>query len=72
MSKEEQQQDETTDNLIIKATSDLFIATLLSAPKNEPILRNIINAVLTNSGHAPITIAEVLNPYNVREFAVDK
>ena len=72
MSKEEQQQDETTDNLIIKATSDLFIATLLSAPKNEPILRNIINAVLTNSGHAPIKNAEVLNPYNVKEFAVDK
>ena len=72
MSKEEQQQEETTDNLIIKATSDLFIATLLSAPKNEPILRNIINAVLTNSGHAPIKNAEVLNPYNVKEFAVDK
>lgn len=60
------------DNLIIKATSDLFIATLLSAPKNEPILRGIINAVLTNSGHVPIKTATVLNPFNVKEFAVDK
>ena len=71
MSMDEQQQNET-DNLIIKATSDLFIATLLSAPKNEPILRGIINAVLKNSGHVPIKTAEVLNPFNVKEFAVDK
>jgi len=57
---------------IIKATSDVFIATLLSAPKNEPILRGIINAVLENSGHVPIKTATVLNPINVKEFAVDK
>ena len=69
--KGEQQQDKT-DNEVIKATSDLFIATLFSAPKNEPILRNVINAVLTNSGHTPIKTAEVLNPFNVKEFAVDK
>ena len=72
MNKEGQRQDGTADNLIIKETSDLFIATLFSAPKNEPILRNVINAVLMNSGHAPITTAEVLNPFNVKEFAVDK
>ena len=70
MSMDEQRNE--TDNLIIKATSDLFIATLLSAPKNEPILRGIINAVLKNSGHVPIKAAEVLNPFNVKEFAVDK
>ena len=60
------------DGPIIKATSDLFIATLLSAPKNEPILRGIINAVLENSGHIPIKKATVLNPFNIKEFAVDK
>ena len=70
MSTDEQQNK--ADNLIIKATSDLFIATLLSAPKNEPILRGIINAVLKNSGHVSIKTAEVLNPFNVKEFAVDK
>jgi predicted transposase/invertase (TIGR01784 family) len=66
------EQQNTTNHLVIQATSDLFIATLLSAPKNEPILRGIINAVLKNSGHVPVTTAEVLNPFNVKEFAVDK
>ena len=71
MSTDEQQQN-GTDNQVIKATSDLFIATLLSAPKNEPILCGLINAVLTNSGHVPIKVAKVLNPFNMKEFAVDK
>ena len=71
MSKDEQQQHET-DSKVIKATSDLFIAMLLSAPKNEPILRGIINAVLQNSGHVPIKSAKVLNPFNIKEFAIDK
>jgi len=57
---------------IIKATSDLFIATLFSAPKNEPILRGVINAVLENSGHAPIKSATVLNPFSIKEYAFDK
>ena len=57
---------------IIKATSDLFIATLFSAPKNEPILRGVINAVLENSGHVPIKSATVLNPFNIKEYAFDK
>ena len=35
---------------IIKATSDLFIATLLSTPKNEPLLRGIAG---------PSTLAEL-------------
>jgi predicted transposase/invertase (TIGR01784 family) len=61
-----------TDNEVINATSDLFIASLFSAPKNEPILRGVINAVLKNSGHVPIVSAEVLNPFNVKEYADDK
>ncbi len=60
------------DGLLIKATSDLFIATLLSAPKNEPILLDLINAVLEHAGAALARTATVLNPFNVKEFAVDK
>ena len=71
MSTDEQQQN-GTDSKVIKATSDLFIAMLLSAPKNEPILRRVINAVLKNSGHVPIKKAKVLNPFNIKEFAIDK
>jgi len=66
------QQQNGKDSKIIKATSDLFIAMLLSAPKNEPILRRVINAVLENSGHVSIKSAEVLNPFNIKEFAIDK
>ena len=71
MSKDKQQKN-GMDNQVIKATSDVFIAMLLSAPKNEPLLCGLINAVLTNSGHVPIKTAKVLNPFNVKEFAVDK
>ena len=71
MSTDEEQQSETS-NQVIKATSDLFIATLLSAPKNEPLLCGVINAVLKNSGHVPVKTAKVLNPFNVKEFAVNK
>ena len=60
------------DRETIKATSDLFIAILLSAPKNEPILRGVINAVLENSGHVPIKTATVLNPFNVKEYPFNK
>ena len=68
---DEQLQHET-DSKVIKATSDLFIATLFSSPKNEPILRGVINAVLKNSGHVPIKSAKVLNPFNIKEYADDK
>ena len=71
MGKDKQQKIDT-DNQVIKATSDVFMAMLLSAPKNEPLLCGIINAVLTNSGHVPIKSAKVLNPFNVKEFAFDK
>ncbi|MDR1479354.1 MAG: hypothetical protein LBJ00_10480, partial [Planctomycetaceae bacterium] len=32
------------DDFIVKPTSDIFIASFLSSPKNEPCLRSIINA----------------------------
>ena len=60
------------DDLIIKANSDLFIATMFSAPKNEPLLCSVINSVWTNSGQVPIKKAKVLNPFNIKEFAFDK
>jgi hypothetical protein len=60
------------EDLIIKATSDVFIAAMLSAPKNEPILCGIISAVLENSGQPPIKKAEVLNPFSLKEFANDR
>lgn len=63
---------ENDESLIIKPTSDLFTAVLWSAPKNEPILRAYINAVLTDAGRTPITKATVLNPFNIKEFAADK
>ncbi len=61
-----------TANDIIRATSDIFIASLLSAPENEPILRGLINAVLKNSGAVLVKSTEVLNPINVKEFVFDK
>ena len=60
------------DDLLIKPTSDLFTAVLWSAPKNEPILRDFINAVLEDIEMPPITQATVKNRFNIKEFAVDK
>ncbi len=60
------------DVSIVKPTSDLFTAVLWSAPKNEPILRSFINAVLIDAGQTPIAKATVLNPFNIKEFASDK
>ena len=63
---------ESKDDLIIKPTSDLFTAVLWSAPKNEPILRDFINAVLGDINWPPIIKATVKNRFNIKEFAVDK
>lgn len=66
-------QDSTnSDDLVIPATSDLFIATLFSAPKNEPILRDVINSTLENCGEPLIITAKVLNPINIKEFVHQK
>ena len=60
------------DDVVIKPTTDLFIAALWSAPKNEPILRSLLNGVMTDVGLPPIIKAAVQNPFNIQEFAVDK
>jgi len=51
-------------DLAIKPTSDLFIAALLSAPKNEPILRSVLNGVMTDIGQPQVVKATALNPFN--------
>jgi predicted transposase/invertase (TIGR01784 family) len=61
-----------TDDFVIKPTSDLFIAALWSPPENEPILRSLINGVMTDSGLPPIRKATVLNPFNIQDYAGDK
>ncbi|MGL6225555.1 MAG: Rpn family recombination-promoting nuclease/putative transposase [Thermoguttaceae bacterium] len=56
----------------IRPNSDIFFATYFSDPKHESALVNFINAVLTDSNDPPVVSAEVLNPFNIKEFAVDK
>ena len=62
----------STNDVIIKPTTDLFIAALWSAPKNEPILRSLLNGVMTDIGQPAIAEATVLNPFNIKEFPNDK
>jgi predicted transposase/invertase (TIGR01784 family) len=57
---------------IITPTTDLFIASLWSAPKNEPILLSLLNAVMTDVGLPTIVEAKVLNPINIQEYPTDK
>jgi len=64
--------DIETGDLIVRPTSDIFTAVLWSAPKNKPILRDFLNAVLIDSGQPTIKEATVLNPFNIKEFAVDR
>ena len=59
-------------DVIITPTSDLFIASLWSAPKNEPILRSMLSGVMTDIGQPPVAKATVLNPFNIQEFSNDK
>ena len=61
-----------TDNTIITPTTDLFIAFLWSAPKNEPILRSLLSGVMTDIGQPPVVKATVLNPFSLQEYAIDK
>ena len=57
---------------LIKPTSDLFTAVLWSPPKNEPLLLDFINAVLTDYRLPTVREAKVLNRFNIKEFAVDR
>jgi len=64
--------DTMLNDPIIKPTTDLFIASLWSAPKNEPILRSLLSGVMTDIGQPPIVKATVLNPFNIQDFPVNK
>jgi hypothetical protein len=54
------------DDILITPTTDLFIAALWSAPKNEPILRSLLNAVMTDIGQPAIFALQGRNVYNPR------
>jgi predicted transposase/invertase (TIGR01784 family) len=60
------------EEIIITPTCDLFIASLWSAPEREPILRSLLNAVMTDIGQPAIVKATVLNPFNIQEYPTDK
>ena len=60
------------DDITIKPTTDLFIAALYSAPKNEPILRSLLSGVMTDIGQPPVVKATVLNPFNIQEYPTEK
>jgi predicted transposase/invertase (TIGR01784 family) len=56
----------------IRPTSDLFIAALWSAPEREPILRSLLNGVMTDIGQPKIVKATVQNPLNIQDYDNDK
>jgi predicted transposase/invertase (TIGR01784 family) len=62
----------STTDVVITPTSDIFIASLWSAPEREPILRSLLNAVMTDIGQPAIVKATVLNPFNIQEYPTDK
>ncbi|MGL4944020.1 MAG: Rpn family recombination-promoting nuclease/putative transposase, partial [Thermoguttaceae bacterium] len=56
----------------IRPNSDIFFASYFSNPKHEGSLVNFINSVMLDSKDSLIESAEVLNPFNVKKFAIDK
>jgi len=52
--------------------SDIFTASMWSKPKNQPLLLSFINGVLSDFDQKPIITATVQNPFNIKNFAVDK
>ena len=51
---------------------DCVFKALLGSEKNRNLLVHFLNAILTSDLTAPITEAEILNPYNDKEFLDDK
>ncbi len=56
----------------IKPWSDIFIKYLFGTPGNNDILLSFINAVLMSKGYDRIVKVEVKNPFNIKEFTLDK
>jgi len=65
-------QDQDNDNELPDPMSDVFTASLWSAPKNEHLLLSFINGVRINAGALPIVKATVQNPFNIKEFEASK
>ena len=51
---------------------DRVFKALLGSEENRNLLVHFINTILTSDLSAPITEAEILNPYNDKEFLDDK
>ena len=51
---------------------DCVFKALLGSVENRNLLVHFLNAILTSDLTAPITEAEILNPYNDKEFLDDK
>ena len=51
---------------------DCVFKALLGSEQNRNLLVHFLNAVLVDDLTAPITEAEILNPYNDKEFLDDK
>ena len=51
---------------------DCVFKALLGSVENRNLLIHFLNAILTSDLTAPITEAEILNPYNDKEFLDDK
>ena len=56
----------------IKATSDIFIHYLFGSEQNKDLLLSFINAVLEDADFPLIKSVEILNPFSIRQYALDK
>jgi len=56
----------------INPLSDIFIKYLLGSEKNKDLLLSFINAVLEDAGLDKIVDVTIRNPFNVKEFTIDK
>jgi len=57
---------------IIKATSDIFFKFLFGKEENKDLLLSFINAVHADSGFPLIKTVEIKNPFNIKNFSIDK
>ena len=57
---------------LLDPMSDVVACALLTSPGNEDILLSFINSVRRNSGEVAAVSVDVKNPFNVKDFAVEK
>jgi len=56
----------------IKPWSDIFIKYLFGTPENNEILLAFVNAVLTSKGYDRIVSVQIVNPFSIKDFSLDK